>query len=79
MPSFQQKLWQNLLVNDFYVGSQNVYRNSIKMFNLILYNCIFILMKLMIQTCILMIQALIDDFVNRQQYVNIIFPEDIKN
>ena len=35
-------------VNDFYVGSQSVCRNPIKMFNLILYLCI-ILMKLMIQ------------------------------
>ena len=28
----------------------------------------------MIQVWMLMIQALINDFVNRQQYVNIIFP-----
>ena len=59
-------------VDDFYVGSLSVYHNSIKMFTLILYLCIFIIKKLMIQ-------ALINDFVNRQQYVNIIFPEDIKN
>lgn len=59
-------------VDDFYVGSLSVCHNSIKMFTLILYLCIFIIIKLMIQ-------ALINDFVNRQQYVNIIFPEDIKN
>ena len=59
-------------VNDFYLGSLNVCRNPIKMFNLILYHCIFIIKKLMIQ-------ALINDFVNRQQDVNIMFPEDIKN
>ncbi|WP_235329056.1 hypothetical protein, partial [Bacteroides caecigallinarum] len=54
-------------VDDFYVGNLSVYHNSIKMFTLILYLCIFIIKKLMIQ-------ALINDFVNRQQYVNIIFP-----
>lgn len=58
-------------VNDFYLGSLNVCRNPIKMFNLILYQCIFILMKLIIQ-------VLMNDFVNLQQDVNIIFPEDIK-
>ena len=59
-------------VNDFYVGSQSVCCDPIKMFNLILYQCIFILMKLIIQ-------VLMNDFVNLQQDVNIIFPEDIKN
>ena len=44
-------------VNDFYLGSLNVCRNPIKMFNLILYHCIFIVMELMIQAWMLMIQA----------------------
>ena len=39
-------------VDDFYVGSLSVYHNSIKMFTLILYLCIFIIKKLMIQALI---------------------------